>query len=652
MNYSKYKINDNIKLYKKMISQFRNLIDCQGNVHVLFEEAFLDEDREMGDNFSDYEIIKYLGENYNSNFVAKVRSLNNNKIYIMRHIDLTYFNNKEKEKEKKEFLRGINRLKNLNNPNIIKYYKSFIEDNNNLYIITEYMNNSDLYSFIKTKGFINEEIKEVQMWNFLIQCLSAIDYFHQKNLDFVGIKLNNVYMNNEENLKIDIISWPPKSSDRNYDKKDDIYFLGRIFYAVSFYKNDRIKNSNSISNFPIMKENNFDYPDLMNIINLMLDYDSRKRPNSSTLLKRVENEFIRKYKEKKEKKENKKEKNEKDPEIYYNEIITIIECVLRCLYAYPDLNKYYINNENNKEKFEKDEDKYYINNLVMIALNAISGTGESNFLEACNKIKRSIICENSKLDSNYDIIPVYVTAFLLGKMHLEENEVKKEKQYVFDSILNGEEEDKTNKLQMRNNFISYYNNNFNSLISKSFFGFEEIKRTCEKCNINTFSFNDFCFIKFDISKEDPNEVLELFDLFKNNLFNEQNENKEFICEKCLEESNNFNYLKESKSYYFSKYLIIYFNRGKDYNQSTISGYDNLDFSEYVINNSDSSKKFELIGCILMDKDNNSNKINFIYYYKDLKNKNEWIYPGKDNPMKAEKNVIIMLFYKEINDQSN
>ena len=469
------------------------------------------------------------------------------------------------------------------------------------------------------------------MWNFLIQCLSGIDYFHKQNLDFVGIKLNNVYMNNEENLKIDIISWPPKFSDRNYDKKNDILFLGRIFYALSFYKKERIKISNNISDFPIVIENNFEYPILMNIIYLMLNFDVKKIPNSSTLLHRVENEYKAKYPKKVDEES---KKNSED--------ITSIESVLRCLYAYPDLNEYYIKNKNNKGKFEKDNDKYYINNLVMIAFNKFSEKGESYLSEVYNKIKRAIICENSKLDLNYDIDPVYVTAFLLGKMHLEENELKN-KQYIFDSILNGEEEDKTNELQMRNNFIRYYDNNINSHISNLFFGYEEIKKTFADSKISTFSFNDFCFITFDVSSFDKEDTFDL-----NGKLNNE------------EEENNENQNKEElKTYYISQNLIIYFNRGKDFDGCCDIG----NYTKLNILNSASSKEFDLVGCIFKSKNTkiqNFQKYHFFYLFKD--SQNQWICPkeyqsyineSKEtievsiDKFQERENPIIMLFYEEL-----
>ncbi len=48
----------------------------------------------------------------------------------------------------------MNIIKRLNNPHIIKYYNSFI-DNNKLYIIMEFMDNGDFQGYIEAHKNIN-----------------------------------------------------------------------------------------------------------------------------------------------------------------------------------------------------------------------------------------------------------------------------------------------------------------------------------------------------------------------------------------------------------------------------------------------------------------------------------------------------------------
>ena len=156
--------------------------DTEGKKHIFFDESSLYDDGQMGDQLSDFETLQVLGENDNENeeekqdnsscYVAKVRSLNNQKIYAMKKIKF------EKTKDIEKFINKIEKLKELDNPHIVKYYKSFKdqENNNILYVIMEYMNNYDIKEFIKTHQILDKDIKEEEIWNILLQCSSALDY--------------------------------------------------------------------------------------------------------------------------------------------------------------------------------------------------------------------------------------------------------------------------------------------------------------------------------------------------------------------------------------------------------------------------------------------------------------------------------------------
>jgi serine/threonine protein kinase len=62
-------------------------------------------------------------------------------------------------------LKKVNILNQLDNPYVVKYYKSFIE-NNYLNIIMEYCDGGDLSSFIK--GQFSRPIDEKKIWKYFI----------------------------------------------------------------------------------------------------------------------------------------------------------------------------------------------------------------------------------------------------------------------------------------------------------------------------------------------------------------------------------------------------------------------------------------------------------------------------------------------------
>ena len=80
-----------------------------------------------------------------ANCVSKVRSLNNNKIYAMKRMSLSTIQKTNMDQYLDKVMKMLNKL---NNPHRIKYYNYFIKGEN-LYIIMEYMNNSDIIGFIQ-----------------------------------------------------------------------------------------------------------------------------------------------------------------------------------------------------------------------------------------------------------------------------------------------------------------------------------------------------------------------------------------------------------------------------------------------------------------------------------------------------------------------
>ena len=139
-----------------MGSEMEIVKDSEGSNHVIFDESSLYDDNQMGANLSDFEILQVLSDE-NSSFVAKVRSLNNHKIYAMKKIEL---NNIGSPQARQNCIDEMEKLKGLNNPHIIKYYNSFMDQIGNLYLIMEFMNNADLYGFIKAHQVLNKIIKE------------------------------------------------------------------------------------------------------------------------------------------------------------------------------------------------------------------------------------------------------------------------------------------------------------------------------------------------------------------------------------------------------------------------------------------------------------------------------------------------------------
>ena len=589
--------------------------DSEGNNLVIFDESSLYDDNQMGNYFSDFEVLQILTEdedknnnddnnnNYNNYniiekkekkcFVTKVRSLKNNKLYAMKkivsdfqHIDIDSFL----------------KLTELNNPHILKYYKTIGDNNNNLYLIMELMNNDNINNFIKAHYKVNQRIKEEEIWNILLQCTSALDYLHKQKLSSLGIRFTNIYMNNEQNAKISVFSEPPTARDKNYNLGEDILLLGRFFYKMIFCHLERVQKSQRIEDIQLLEEeNNYYSKDLKDIIFSMI---RNNRPNSSTLYDTVKKKYVEKY-----------ARN------------TSINAVLRCLISYKNLNN--IICIKNRNHILSNKEKYYINHWYIMAYDSLSGFSESNInLNECiEEFRRAIAFDNSKLDGNKEIDPLYLLGFLLEKMHKEtnrineninqgNNELNKKKTNSFFN----DEEDKTNKDQMLHKFTSNYNKNIHSPISDLFLGIAKRKRICSTCGYPNYSFNNFCFVFFDLSKRDSDEDFNLNkgfeDLHENGKDIKAESSNRIYCKRCLSYQDHTEY---NRFYQMNKQLIICFIRGNDFkNESKIIFEEKLDVKGYVDKKDDSPFKYKLVGSINRIINEKGNE-EFVYFAKDPEN---------------------------------
>ena len=605
--------------------------DLEGNNHLIFDESSLYDDSQMGESLSDFETLQVLSED-NSCFVTKVRSLNNHKIYAMKKIEL----NGIEPENRQNYINEINKLKDLNNPHILKYHKIVSDDSNNYYLIMEFMNNSDINGYIKAHQILKENIKEEEIWNILLQCLSALDYLHQQNLQYLGIRFQNIFMNNEQNVKIGVFN-EPTITQQPYDPKQDIKSLGKYFYIMVFSQDPRVLSAESFSDVDIRKETNNKYSnELMDRIYKMTLYDPEQMHDSKTFYKQVKEEYVKKY-----------AKN------------TSIKGILRCLYAFPSFNTIMFEN---KEKYCNNKNKYYINYWYLKAINALAGFEESNLKECIEEFRRAIASENSKLDGNKEIDPLYLLAFLLEKMHKETNvkegntglKINQTKKYVISSEFNGEEEDKTNKEQMLYKFVNYFNSNIKSPISDLFFGFIKTKQICQTCKCGYYSFSNYCFVVFDISKNDNNKE---FDLVKDG-FEFQHYNPKTIepdhphpiyCDNCLSYQKHYEF---NRYYIMNHQMVISFIRGNNYRNTTnIKLYEELNLEKFVEEKNASPTKYSLVGCIIRKQQQEE----FEFYARDPENKNIW---HKSNERLIQNNApiedmkkegqIIMLFYNNKN----
>ena len=268
----------------------------------------------MADNQknSKYMIIEELGQcSFGKRF--KVKNMDNNKFYAIKKIPI----NKIKEEDLNKIKNEVKILSNFNNEYIVKYYESFI-DNNDFNIVMEYCEGLDLRKFIDENKEKNQLIDKCLIYDIISDICLGIKEIHNKNIIHRDLKPENLFISeNSENLGIIIkigdfgiskqlnnnkdftntqigtlaYMAPEILKGENYNNKVDIWSLGCIIQELCtldlcFEGNSFITIFNKIMELNHKKINQKIYGiDLQNLIDSLLEMDEAKRPDIINIIK-------------------------------------------------------------------------------------------------------------------------------------------------------------------------------------------------------------------------------------------------------------------------------------------------------------------------------------------------------------------------------
>ena len=557
------------------------VLDFQGNKYINLENWCKNDINKIDNNLFNYEILEKLSENKGTNLVTKVRSLNNKKIYSMKQ-----FKNCS---ENPFIIQTLNILKTLNHPKIIKYY-DFFKEENDLYLIMEYIYNLDIQSYIKAHNLTYKLIPEVEIWNILLQCLSALEYISKINNNFnsqIKLKLIDMLINDEQNIKIGVFSEQMYNNptDLNYYERQSLNFLCNIFYKMI---NPPINQSQNFVNSYNIQANNIYSIELQNIIfNIynIANNNNAQKIDITNIFDFVKNEYSKKY-----------NKN------------TSIKAILENLYSYEFLIKRF---DKKRTLIESNINKYQNIFWFLKTKDALSKNDIQNFNICIDELRRNMALSYSKLVEDKELDPLLVLTFILERIHQESNNNKINNENVnnngkgniedTDDIDIGSnfnvEEDRTNQALMLDKFVTYFNSTMNSPITDLFISFIKTKRKCKTCNTIYFNFSNCLYILFDLEKNNNSD----FDLIKDGFEAQHNnkniidENENIICESCL----TYGKFEEKSTYYFlNRHLVICFKRGNNYeNQTKIIFENNINLKKYVEVSDNSPSNFYLIGSV-------------------------------------------------------
>ena len=575
-----------------------NILDCEGNKYSYLNDKPSIDENQIGKSLSDFEILQTLTKNEHKYTVFKARSLNNKKIYSLKEFK-NYSNNIQLEQTFED-------LKTLNHPHVLKYYDYF-SDKNNIYLINEYINNSDIKGFIEANNSLNKKFPEVEIWNELLQCFSGMEYMYYINGNNnyqTKFKLIDIFIDNEQNVKIGVFG-----DDNYYDKpgeseRDNIKIIGEMFYMMIN---------------PYIQQNSRYSQELQMILINLLQLSNNKsiqKVDIPQIYNYIKQEYYKKY-----------NKN------------TSIKAVFLSLLKFEKLFNKIVKKSN---IIQSNPDLFYINNLYLNAVNSLNNNQLDFFIA---EFRRAMALSHTKLVREKEIDPLLVLIFVLDKLHKEHNEVylgnkiignqnEQDSDVIMSSAFNNDEEDRTNQIQMLDKFFTYFNSSMKSPISDLFISFIKTEHRCKTCHAKFYSFSNCTYVIFDLSNRMNNQS---FDLIKDGFEAEQNKvkiinsegkdnNINNICERCFTETQ----FEESNNYYIlNRQLIICFIRGKNYqNNSQIFFSNEIDLKQYIEASDNSPHIFEIVGSINRYFNNNQEQFCFI----------------DANQNNIQSGQIIMLFY--------
>ena len=587
--------------------------DSQGKEHMTVKVEELYDDEFMGNSLEDFDILQLLGKRDNR-AVFKVASKINQKIYAMKKLDISKM---QGNNAKQDCQNEIDTLKTLNHALVIKYYKSFFRDNC-FYFVSEFMNNGDLNGVVNAYGNLKEGIEEEKLWNIFIQCMTGLVYIHSKGIIHKNIKLENIFINNDGDVKIGDFGLAEKITPypgKNNSKEKDIQDMGVVF--------------STLLNFGGLKNQNKYQRDLYDIVSKM-NQPIQNNLDSNKILNILKEGYSKKY-----------EQN------------SSISSILSCLFTNQKFVSYFT---------APKQKKYLTDNLqikpisysVLISFEVLLGRINQPWFKLISYIRELLAKENKSYGGREEIEPRRILFYILEKMH---QEVKNS-----NSNINLKKKNSLDDYTFQNKMeaFTYFNNLFQtkdkSPISDYFFGIMKTKKECGFCKKDTYSFNLFSYVSFNLSLLPNNNsntvnILDCFHLQNQKILNLEKD-KLIYCKYCKAYQNHH----EAKQFFSMPFfLIICFDRGTDCSSKiNINISETLDLGKEV-DGQTSLKKFKLTGII--KRINKNNKEHYISLYFDY-TKGCWVIRDDDNIQKInslydhQTGFIIMMFYNSIDDNNN
>ena len=579
-------------------------------------EFISDKTENVGDKEEDFEVLQVIGAGAFSE-VLKVRSKINFGFYAMKKIDIN----------KADDLVGLENegkfLQKLNHPNIVKIYKVFKDKSERyLYFIMELLDNGDLLQFKDALISSEKHAPEPLLWKIFYSCLLGLGYIHNEEIIHRDIKPNNLFIDENLNIKIgdfnisvcNSIEAAKKFSGSNdkekyslmenqyekagteeysapevtyneqgYDSKIDVYSMGTTFFEICYFKNHRFVERK----YEDYLDTDLYSRELNELIEKMIEEEPDNRISSTEAKKIAKKNYILKY-----------VKN------------SSTGAVFRCFYSYKNFKYYFteIINKNNDSVFNLPGKE--VGKKVYQLFGALKENNIDNINDILYELRLELVKIGLKEQrEDVEIDPGNLIFYILSRLNSELNELPSDKpiqrtniEYKKMSrnykIQSGKEE------EFFKERLGLYNKRELSIISRNFYHFIITDIICEKCKDSGRYFSQTYFIPFNVeilSKKVGNDNLDIkkaFDCLLNDKI-QINPRKAKSCANCGEKKEIF---IKKRFFHTSKNLIIILDRGINGKNETFVEFDEtLELTKNEVERFNGIK-YELVGMVEKLKD--------------------------------------------------
>ena len=214
------KINKSLKLsneeltFQKKKNNNINIINKNDNNKISISSS--DSENQNTNNIfngkiENYQMSKVLGKGSYASVKLATHILTKDKYAIKIYTKCSLLNKQKKNTVKNE----INILKQLDHVNIMKLYE-VIDTEKYLYLVLEYIKGCSLLDLIKKEH--DHTLKEKRAINIFNQVVQGIAYCHSKNICHRDIKLENILVKNNGEVKIIDFGFAIKNDTNTYSK--------------------------------------------------------------------------------------------------------------------------------------------------------------------------------------------------------------------------------------------------------------------------------------------------------------------------------------------------------------------------------------------------------------------------------------------------